>query len=131
MTSSKKKSKNLSATRKTQPLKLDLKTPSMFRDESPELALSSAKKISDLKNLGPMAEVQFKQAKIKSVKEFVTLGWKGAMQKLVKANPKHRHSIYAYALIGALKNIEWNAISDQDKQEAREFVASLKKSSKS
>lgn len=110
---------------------LDLKTPSIFRDESPELAIKQAKKISDLKNLGPMTEQNFKQAKIGSVGAFVKMGWKAAMVKLVKSNPKHRHSIYAYALIGALKNIEWNAISEMDKQEAREFVASLKKKSAS
>lgn len=105
---------------------IDTRKPRMFSDEPIEVKLQSAKRISDLKNLGPATENQFLKAGIKSVSQFVKLGWKKSLQKLVKIDPKNRHSIFAYAMIGALQNKEWNAISESDKMEARNFTASLK-----
>ena len=107
--------------------RINMKVPSMFRDEPAKQVLNKAKKISDLKNLGPETEKSFENAGIKTAQQFIKLGWKKAMIKLVNSNPKHRHSILAYALIGALTNIEWNAISEKEKLEAREFVKGLKK----
>jgi hypothetical protein len=100
--------------------------PKMFHDESPEEVFKTAKKISDLKNLGPATEKSFLQAGIKSAQTLRKIGWKKAMVKLVALNPKNRHSLFAYAIIGALKNQEWNAISESDKLEARSFCAKLK-----
>lgn len=99
--------------------------PRMFQDEPAELKLKSAKKISDLKNLGPSSEVGFAKAGI-TLNLFKKHGWQWAMKKLHKSNPKNLHTMYAYALIGALKNQEWNAISDAEKKEAKEFCASLR-----
>lgn len=102
----------------------------MFRDEPAEQALARAQVISDLKNLGPQTEKYFLKAGIKTAAELRRLGWKKAMIKLVASNPKHRHSLFAYALIGALKNLDWNAIPDEEKKAAREFCASLKPAKK-
>ena len=99
----------------------------MFSEESADTYLANAKKISDLKNLGPASEIQLKNAKITSVKQLVGLGWKGAFKRLVRSNPKNRHAVFAYALIGALSNKQWNQISEQEKVEARQLSASLKK----
>jgi len=107
-------------------LKMDTRRPRMFSDEPIEQVLTQAKKISDLKNLGPSSEVTFAKAGIKTAQQFIKMGWKKAMILLVKSNPKNRHSLFAYAIIGALKNLEWNGISEEDKKEAREFTASLK-----
>lgn len=104
--------------------------PLMFRDESAAERFRQAKKISDLKNLGPETEKQFAKAGIKTVQQFQKLGWQGAIRKLVKSNSKHLHSMYAYALIGALQNIEFNMISDKDKKAAREFCAALREKQK-
>lgn len=104
---------------------IDTRTPRMFSDEPVEKALQKAQKISDLKNLGPKAEETFRKAGIKTAAQFVKLGWKKTMQKLVKSDPKNRHSLFAYALIGALTNREWNALSEKEKEEARNFVRSL------
>lgn len=105
---------------------LDTKTPRMFADEPLDKKLATAKNISDLKNLGPKSETEFAQAGIKSVSAFFKLGWKKSLKKLVEANPKNRHSVFAYALIGALKNQMWHRISEEEKLEARDFVHSLK-----
>ncbi|MFS4459717.1 TfoX/Sxy family DNA transformation protein [Bdellovibrio sp. HCB2-146] len=105
--------------------KIDTRRPRLFSDEPAEEKLKTAKKISDLKNLGSVTEKQFAKVGITTAAQFIKLGWKKTMVKLVAANPKHRHSIYAYALIGALQNVEFNRISDSEKQEAREFVRSL------
>lgn len=119
--SSKKKAKELDKYDKN----LDMRRPRMFSDEPAENALQKAKKISDLKNLGPKAEASFRKAGIKTVAQFTKLGWKKTMEKLVKADAENKHSIFAYAIIGALKNKDWNAISEQEKEEARSFVRSL------
>ena len=100
--------------------------PKMFRDEPASEVIAKAQKISDFKNLGPATEKHFLKAGIKTANQFVKLGWKKTLVKLVESDPKNRHSLFAYALIGALKNQDWNAISEKDKAEARSFSASLK-----
>lgn len=106
--------------------KIDTRRPRMFSDEPLQTRLKKASKISDLLNLGPSSELAFKKAGIKSVDAFVKMGWQKAMLKLIKAEPKNRHPIFAYAIIGALQNKIWNGISEQDKLAAREFCAAHK-----
>lgn len=125
-----KKSSKDKASSKEIPEKIDTRTPRMFSDEPVALALQNAERISDLKNLGPTAERQFQKAGIKTAKKFIELGWKKSLLKLIKANPKNRHSIFAYTLIGALENKEWNRISEDAKQEARNFVRALPRNKK-
>lgn len=105
--------------------KIDTRTPRMFGDEPAEQTLAAAQRISDLKNMGPVTEEVFKKAGIKTAPQFIKMGWKKAMIQLVKSNPKNRHTIFAYVLIGALTNKEWNRLSDEEKIEARDFVHSL------
>jgi len=107
-------------------VKMDTRTPRMFSDEPAADRLQRAKDISDLKNLGPAMEKEMKKAGIKTAQKFIELGWKKSLEKLVKVNPKNRHSLVAYALIGALTNKVWNGIPEAQKQEAQEFVRSLK-----
>lgn len=125
----KSKSKKAKVSKKTTAenisLKMDTRKPRMFSDEPAEEKLQSAVKISDLKNLGAVAELQFHKAKIMTVQKFIQLGWKKTLTKLVEVNPKNRHSIFAYALIGALANKEWNRISEDEKLEARQHIKSL------
>lgn len=104
--------------------------PQLFQDEPADQRFQQAKKISELMNLGPMSEKHFTAAGIKSVLQFRKLGWQRTMKKLVDTNPKHRHSLYAYAVIGALKNLIWSRIPEADKAEARAFCAKLKLKSK-
>ena len=106
------------------------KTPQMFSDAPAEEVFSKARKISDLKNLGLVAEKSFHKAGIKTVAQFQKLGWQKTLKKLVTVNPKNRHSIFTYALIGALKNVEWNALSEEEKAQARAFTQSLKSTKK-
>lgn len=103
------------------------KQPTLFSDgQTPEEVLKKAKKFSDLKNLGPVTDKHFADAKIKSVGEFKKMGWEKAFRKLVAVSPKNRHAIYGYALIGALKNINLFQISEEDKKRARELSKELK-----
>lgn len=104
--------------------------PRMFSDEPAAQALAVARNISDLKNLGPESEKAFTRAGIKTAQQFIKMGWKNAMKKLVQYDHKNAHSIFAYALIGALKNTAWNAIPESDKLEARTFVKSLREKGK-
>lgn len=106
--------------------KINMRVPQMFRDEPAQDVLNKAKKISDLKNFGPETEKGFLKAGIKTPQQFIKMGWKKALQKLCKNNPKNAHSIFAYGMIGALKNQVWNSISDADKIEAQEFTKQLR-----
>lgn len=105
---------------------IDTRRPRMFSDEPGEKSVLKAKKISDLKNLGPESERTFSNAGIKTAPQLVQMGWKKAMVKLCKSNPKNNHSIFAYAVIGALENRMWHLISEDSKREAREFMKSLR-----
>ena len=122
----KKKAKGSKKVKPVKDEKIDTRVPMMFRDEPAEDVLTKAKKISDLRNLGPQTEIHFHKAGIKSVKAFVKMGWRKAFAKLVKSNPKSRHTLYAYALIGALQNKDMMQISDEDKAEAKALNAALK-----
>lgn len=110
--------------------KIDTRTPRMFSDEPAENYLKTAKKITDLKNLGPSAAEALNKAGIKTVQQFIKLGWKKSLVKLVQSNPKNRHSMFTYALIGALTNKQWSQISEAEKAEARTFTNSLKEKRK-
>lgn len=122
----KKKSAKVNRKKNLQDEKItQFKKPSMFRDELPSAVLEKAKVISDLKNLGPTSEKVFSKAGIKTAQQFIKLGWKKAMIKLVESDPRNRHTMFAYALIGALTNREWNGLSEIEKAEAKEFVHSL------
>lgn len=109
----------------------DMRTPRMFRDESLEDNLHKIKTIQDFKNFGPATEKVFIKAQIKTPAQFIKLGWKKAFAKLCKSNPKNNHSLFAYALIGALENKEWNAISEDLKKEAQVFAKELREKEKS
>lgn len=107
---------------------LDTRTPRMFSDELGTKTLQKAKKISDLKNLGPESEKAFIKAGIKTAPQLIQMGWKKAMIHMCKADPRNNHSIFAYAVIGALENRLWNLISDEKKAEARALMKSLRDS---
>jgi predicted flap endonuclease-1-like 5' DNA nuclease len=127
------KTKNKTKAKRSEKLKvekIDTRRPRMFSDEPAEDVLRTAKKISDLKNLGPVSEAAFKKAGIKDAQHFIKMGWKKALTLLVKSNPKNAHSIFTYALIGALKNQEFSHISDEDKIEAQQFTKELRDSLK-
>lgn len=69
----------------------DTSRPRMFGDEPVVERLKKASKISDLMNLGPATEKSLTKAGIKTVDQFVKLGWKKVLVKLVELNPKNRH----------------------------------------
>ncbi|NUN05823.1 MAG: TfoX/Sxy family DNA transformation protein [Bdellovibrio sp.] len=111
-------------------VRMDTRTPRMFSDEPAQDALAKAVKITDLKNLGEVTERQFASVGIKTATQFIKLGWQKTMLKLVAKDPKYRHSMYAYALIGALTNTEFSRITDAQKEEARNFVHAIPRPNK-
>lgn len=109
---------------------VDMRKPQMFRDETIAEKKDKLKSISDFKNLGPATITTFAKAGIKTPAQFMKLGWKKTFQKLCEVNPQNNHSIFAYALIGALENVEWHAISQDLKNEAQVFAKSLRDKAK-
>jgi hypothetical protein len=128
--SSKKKGRGPSEVSNEELETIDTRTPRMFSDEPAEDVLQKVQKISDFKNLGPESERLFHKAGIKTAAQFKKLGWKKTMVLLCESNPKNNHSIFAYAVIGALENKFWSRISDEAKQEAREFMKALREKEK-
>lgn len=110
--------------------KIDTRTPRMFSDEPAQDVLKRARKISDLKNLGSVTEQQLAKVGITTAQQFIKLGWKKTLKKLIEYDPKYRHSLFAYALIGALTNNEYSHISDAEKEEAKAFVKSTPRPAK-
>lgn len=106
-------------------VKIDTRRPRMFSDEPAATVLQKAKKISDLKNLGEVTEKKFAKVGIVTASQFIKLGWKKAWAKLIELDSSHRHSLFGYALIGALTNTEFTHITDAEKAEARAFAKSL------
>ena len=107
-------------------VKIDTRKPRMFSDAPAATRIKSAGRIADLKNLGPASEKAFQKAGIRTVAQFAKLGWKGAMKKLAKSNARNIHAMFAYAVMGALKNRDWNGISDAEKAEARAYMSELR-----
>lgn len=105
--------------------KIDTRKPRMFSDEPAEDALKKARKVSDLKNLGAVTEQLFAKIGITTAQQFIKLGWKKTWKKMIDFDPKYRHSLYAYALIGALTNTDFGHITEAEKEEAKAFVRSL------
>ena len=108
----------------------DMRKPRMFRDESLAEKMDKIKTIQDFKNFGPATDKMFRQAGIKTPAQFIKLGWKKTFAKLCQVNPKHNHSLFAYAIIGALENVEWNAINEDLKKEAQVFAKELRDKAK-
>ena len=107
---------------KTSP-KINTAKPTMFSDAPNVNILETANRLSDLKNIGPNLEALFHKAGIKSVTQFKKLGWKKSLVIFVKHNPKMCHSMFTYVLIGALT--DRYKITEEERQEAREFTHSL------
>jgi hypothetical protein len=104
----------------------DMKKPRMFGDESFAETKHKIKTLTDFKNFGSETEKAFNKAGIKTPSQFIKLGWKKTFQKLCETNPKNNHSLFAYAIIGALENKMWNAISEDQKKEAQSFAKELR-----
>lgn len=106
--------------------KVNMRRPQMFREDSAVEVLQQAKRLSDLKNFGPETEKALINAGIKTAPQFIKMGWKKALEQLCVKSPKYAHSIFTFAMIGALKNQMWNLISEEDKAEAKMFTKELR-----
>ncbi|WP_413581663.1 TfoX/Sxy family DNA transformation protein [Bdellovibrio sp. HCB288] len=108
------------------PKNLDTRRPRMFSDEDPVELLQKAKKLSDLKNIGPTLEALLQDAGIKTPQQMHKLGWQKTMVKLVKVHPKTNHSMYAYTIITALENKDFGGMSEAQKTEVRAYMKTLR-----
>lgn len=106
--------------------KIDTRRPRMFSDDDPTLVLQKAKKLTDLKNIGPVLEELLHDAGIKTPQQMQKLGWQKTMVKLVKVHPKTNHSMYAYTIITALENKDFGGMSEQQKSEVRAYMKTLR-----
>ncbi|WP_413574613.1 TfoX/Sxy family DNA transformation protein [Bdellovibrio sp. HCB290] len=108
------------------PKNMDTRRPRMFSDEDPKEMLQKAKKLTDLKNIGPTLEGLLRDAGIKTPQQMQKLGWQKTMVKLVKVHPKTNHSMYAYTIITALENKDFGGMSESQKTEVRAYMKTLR-----
>jgi predicted flap endonuclease-1-like 5' DNA nuclease len=106
--------------------KIDTRRPRMFSDDDPVAVLQKAKKLTDLKNIGPVLEELLQDAGIKTPQQMQKLGWQKTMVKLAKVHPKTNHSMYAYTIITALENKDFGGMSEQQKSEVRAYMKTLR-----
>lgn len=101
--------------------------PQIFSDQDYDLSqLKHFKKISDFKNLGAESVRTFEKVGIMNGAQFVQLGWKKTWEKLALLNYKNTHTLFGYAIIGALENKSWLELTVEQKNEASEFAKKLR-----
>ncbi len=94
----------------------------------------NAKRISQLRNLGPVCEQDLRAVGIETEADLQRIGVKEAFMRILIGrrrdgrNVKACTSTYLYALHGALHDCDWRSLPDDVKRDYREFVAELRAS---
>lgn len=82
--------------------------------------------IIEARNLGPKSVELLESLDIYTLEELVERGWEDVFLMLAQAYPEYLNLNFAYAMIGAIKDIHFNDVSKTDKEDARIYVKQLK-----
>jgi len=74
-----------------------------------------------LPNIGVSVEEKLLRCKIKTPKQLKKLGSKKALEKIARLGRENISLTLLYALEGAIQNIRWHYLSEEVKQELKEF----------
>lgn len=95
---------------------------------------TDTRRISEMRNLGPACEKDFKAVGIETAEQLKDLGVEGAFIKMLLGRVEQGRSAkccnaaYLYAIHGALHDIDWRDLPDDKKTEYKEFAAELRES---
>ena len=82
--------------------------------------------LSKLPNIGKVVEKQLNEVGINTVDALITIGSKEAWLKIIKIDESACIN-RLMALEGAIQNIRWHNLSDDDKENLKEFYNSKKR----
>ncbi|NKB21653.1 MAG: hypothetical protein GKS01_14265 [Alphaproteobacteria bacterium] len=93
-------------------------------------------KISEMRNLGPTSEEDFKAAGIHDAAKIVKLGPKKAFNRMLEGRMKRGKSVkccnalYLYAIYGAIHDVDWRQIPAKKQDEFKAYTKALRDSGK-
>ena len=96
--------------------------------------LDDARKISEMRNLGPACEKDFNAVGIETAGEIVALGTEDAFvqmllgRKAVGRSAKCCNATYLYAIYGAIHDIDWRKLPERKKEQFKSFAQQLRDS---
>ena len=92
------------------------------------------RKISEMRNLGPVCQKDFAAIGITQAHQIVELGAEQAFVKMLLGREKLGRSgkccnaLYLYALFGAIHDIDWREVPDEKKSEFKLLAAEMRAS---
>lgn len=95
-----------------------------------------AEKISDMRNLGPAVEKDFKAVGIHAPSQVIKLGPEKAFLKMLDGRLKLGRSakccnaLYLYAIYGAIHDIDWRKLPQEKKKKFKDYTDKLRRSGK-
>lgn len=96
--------------------------------------LDDPRKISEMRNLGPVCEKDFRAVGIETAAEIIDLGAEDAFiqmllgRKAVGRSAKCCNALYLYAIYGAIHDIDWRALPEAKKDQFKAFAKQLRES---
>ena len=92
------------------------------------------RKISEMRNLGPACESDFRAIGITKAYQIIQLGSEGSFIRMLVGRQKVGRSasccnaLYLYALYGAIHDIDWRKIPENKKTKFKAFAKELRES---
>ena len=92
------------------------------------------RRIAEMRNLGPACQLDLEQAGIETAQQIKDLGVKQTFVRMLIArmqdgrSAKCCNAAYLYALHGAIHDIDWRDVPEEQKREYKEFTAELRES---
>ena len=92
------------------------------------------RRISEMRNLGPVCEKDFNDAGIMTAHDLIALGPEEAFRQMLLGRMRSGRSAkccnaaYLYAIYGAIYDIDWRAIPEQKKLDYKKLAAAMRKS---
>ena len=104
------------------------------QDHSEKSRTLDARKISEMRNLGPACETDLNAVGIHTAADLIELGPEEAFVKMLIGRKKLGRSAkccnaaYLYAIYGAIYDIDWRDLPENKKEEFKKFTAELRES---
>lgn len=83
--------------------------------------------IAKARNLGPQTAIELDAVGINTREELIEVGWEEAFARVAELFPKRLHLTMAYALIGAIEDLDWRSIPPDLQARAKKLVAAMRR----
>ena len=82
--------------------------------------------IASARNLGPKTAIELAAVGIETLEVLRELGFEEALDRVVQTFPERININMAYALLGAIEDVDWRALSPSSKAQATSAIKRLK-----